>query len=309
DTRRARGGRGRPHGRRLREPARLARDQPGARLRDLRRVRLGPRAQRLAAGRRGQRALPRLARAEPRAPLPRLPPLHGPARPLHAARGAASAGAARGAPRGRRRAGGGARAAGERPRRQRARSCRGGAPPAALRRRDPRLGRGAGDAPRHARRARPRRLDDRRADRRPRRGVPGARAPEAPHPPLRRAAPRAARDRGPGRPPRAGRRTGAGHRPLPHPRRAARDGAPARALGLALTATLAAGAAAALRTAAEQGWIAAGFYRLVVRTAWDRFDAWLPLAAAAALAGAGLATIVRHWRKRPARGGLRAALA
>jgi len=83
----------------------------------------------------------------------------------------------------------------------------------------------------------------------------------------------------------------------------------ALALGLALAATLAAGAAAALRMAAEQGWIAAGFYRLVVRTAWDRFDAWLPFAAAAALAGAGLAAIVRRWRKRPARGGLRAALA
>ena len=82
----------------------------------------------------------------------------------------------------------------------------------------------------------------------------------------------------------------------------------ALALGLALTATLAAGAAAALRTADEQGWVAAGFYRLVVRTAWDRFDAWLPLAAAAALAGAGLAAIVRWWRKRPARAGLRAAL-
>ena len=83
----------------------------------------------------------------------------------------------------------------------------------------------------------------------------------------------------------------------------------ALALGLALAATLAAGAAAALRTAAEQGWIAAGFYRLVVRTAWDRFDAWLPFAAAAALAGAGLATIVRRWRRRAPRTGLRAALA
>ena len=83
----------------------------------------------------------------------------------------------------------------------------------------------------------------------------------------------------------------------------------ALALGLALAATLAAGAAAALRTAAEQGWIAAGFYRLVVRTAWDRFDAWLPFAAAAALAGAGLAAIVRRWRRRPPRTGLRPALA
>src|SRR5207247_2057531 len=165
-----------------------------------RRVRLGPRPQRLAARGRGQRALPRLARAEPRAPLPRLPPLHGPARPLHAARGAPSAGAARGAPRGRGRAGGPARAAA---RKRRARRRRGGAPPAALRRRDPRLGRGAGDVPRRPRRARRHRLDDRRADGRPRRGVPGARAPEAPLPPLRRAAPRAARDRGPGRAPRA----------------------------------------------------------------------------------------------------------
>jgi len=83
----------------------------------------------------------------------------------------------------------------------------------------------------------------------------------------------------------------------------------ALALGLALAATLAAGAAAALRTAAEQGWIAAGFYRLVVRTAWDRFDAWLPFAAAAALAGAGLAAIVRRWRRRPPPTGLRPALA
>ncbi len=83
----------------------------------------------------------------------------------------------------------------------------------------------------------------------------------------------------------------------------------ALALGLALAATLAAGAAAALRTAAEQGWIAAGFYRLVVRTAWDRFDAWLPFAGAAALAGAGLAAIVRRWRRRAPRTGLRAALA
>ncbi len=83
----------------------------------------------------------------------------------------------------------------------------------------------------------------------------------------------------------------------------------ALALGLALAATLAAGAAAALRMAAEQGWIAAGFYRLVVRTAWDRFDAWLPLAAAAALAVAALVQLVRWWRRRPAPTGLRAALA
>ena len=83
----------------------------------------------------------------------------------------------------------------------------------------------------------------------------------------------------------------------------------ALALGLALAATLAAGAAAALRTAAEQGWIAAGFYRLVVRTAWDRFDAWLPLAAAAALAAAALVQLLRWWRRRPPRTGVRAALA
>ncbi len=83
----------------------------------------------------------------------------------------------------------------------------------------------------------------------------------------------------------------------------------ALALGLALAATLAAGAAAALRTAAEQGWIAAGFYRLVVRTAWDRFDAWLPLAAAAALVVAALVQLLRWWRRRPPRMGLRAALA
>ena len=90
-------------------------------------------------------------------------------------------------------------------------------------------------------------------------------------------------------------------------RRLARD--LALALGLALAATLGAGAAAALRTAAEQGWLAAGFYRLVVRTAWDRFDAWLPFAAAATLAGAGLAAIVRRWRGLPPRTGLRPALA
>jgi len=83
----------------------------------------------------------------------------------------------------------------------------------------------------------------------------------------------------------------------------------ALALGLALAATLAAGAATALRTAAEQGWIAAGFYRLVVRTAWDRFDAWLPFAAAAALVVAALVQLVRWWRRRPAPTGLRAALA
>ena len=83
----------------------------------------------------------------------------------------------------------------------------------------------------------------------------------------------------------------------------------ALALAAALAITLAVAAGAALRVADEQGWIAAGFYRLVVRTAWDRFDAWLPLAAAAALVVAALVQLVRWWRRRPAPTGLRAALA
>src|SRR5438552_9124339 len=83
----------------------------------------------------------------------------------------------------------------------------------------------------------------------------------------------------------------------------------ALALAAALAITLAVAAGAALRVADEQGWIAAGFYRLVVRTAWDRFDGWLPLAAAAALAVAALVQLLRWWRRRPPRTGLRAALA
>ncbi len=72
-------------------------------------------------------------------------------------------------------------------------------------------------------------------------------------------------------------------------------------LGLGLALTLAAGAVVAVRTAGEQQWIAAGFYRLVVRTAWDRFDAWAPFVAAGALGVAVLAQIVRHWQVRPSR--------
>ena len=76
----------------------------------------------------------------------------------------------------------------------------------------------------------------------------------------------------------------------------------ARDLALALAAvlaiTLAVAAGAALRVADEQGWIAAGFYRLVVCTAWDRFDAWLPFAAAAALAVAALVQLVRRLRRQ-----------
>src|SRR5207247_10733334 len=59
--------------------------------------------------------------------------------------------------------------------------------------------------------------------------ISGARALEAPHPPLRRAAPRAARDRGPGSPPRPRRGADTGHRPLPDPRPPARNPAAARA--------------------------------------------------------------------------------
>jgi len=81
------------------------------------------------------------------------------------------------------------------------------------------------------------------------------------------------------------------------------------ALTGALAITLAVAARAALRIAAEQGWIAAGFYRLIVRTAWDHFDAWLPLAAAAALVVAALAQVVHWWRGRLAPTRLRGALA
>ena len=83
----------------------------------------------------------------------------------------------------------------------------------------------------------------------------------------------------------------------------------ALALAAALAITLAVAAGAALRVADEQGWIAAGFYRLVVRTAWDRFDAWLPLPAAAAFVGAALLQVVRWWRGRAAPTRLRGALA
>ena len=83
------------------------------------------------------------------------------------------------------------------------------------------------------------------------------------------------------------------------------------ALALAAAFAIALGVAArvALRVAAEQGWIAAGFHRLIVRTAWDRFDAWLPRVAAAALVAAALAQVVRWWRGRPAPTRLRGALA
>ncbi len=83
----------------------------------------------------------------------------------------------------------------------------------------------------------------------------------------------------------------------------------ALALAAALAITLAVAAGAALRVADEQGWIAAGFYRLVVRTAWDRFDAWLPLPTAAALVATALVQVVRRWRGRAAPTRLRGALA
>src|SRR5256712_7329628 len=83
----------------------------------------------------------------------------------------------------------------------------------------------------------------------------------------------------------------------------------ALALAAALASPLAVAAGAALRVADEQGWIAAGFHRLVVRTAWDRFDAWLSLRAAAALVGAALVQVVRWWRGRTAPTRLRGALA
>ena len=83
----------------------------------------------------------------------------------------------------------------------------------------------------------------------------------------------------------------------------------ALALAAALAITLAVAAGAALRVADEQGWIAAGFYRLVVRTAWDRFDAWLPLPTAAALVATALVQVVRWWRGRAAPTRLRGALA
>jgi len=83
----------------------------------------------------------------------------------------------------------------------------------------------------------------------------------------------------------------------------------ALALAAALAITLAVAAGAALRVADEQGWIAAGFYRLVVRTAWDRFDAWLPLPTAAALVATALVQVVRWWRGRAAPTWLRGALA
>ena len=75
----------------------------------------------------------------------------------------------------------------------------------------------------------------------------------------------------------------------------------ALALAVALALTLAAGAVMALRTATEQSWLPAGFYRLAVRTAWDRFDTWLPLAAGAALAVTALAQAIRRWQFRPSR--------
>src|SRR3989454_4494114 len=83
----------------------------------------------------------------------------------------------------------------------------------------------------------------------------------------------------------------------------------ALALAAALAITLAVAAGAALRVADEQGWIAAGFYRLVVRTAWDRFDAWLPIPTAAALVATALVQVVRWWRGRAAPTRLRGALA
>src|SRR5256712_5407210 len=83
----------------------------------------------------------------------------------------------------------------------------------------------------------------------------------------------------------------------------------ALALAAALAIALAVAAGAAVRVAAEQGGIPAGFHRLRVRTAWDHFEAWLPLAAAAALVVAALAQVVRWWRGRLAPTRLRGALA
>src|SRR2546428_12278928 len=83
----------------------------------------------------------------------------------------------------------------------------------------------------------------------------------------------------------------------------------ALALAAALASPLAVAAGAALRVGDGRGGVAAGFHRLVVRTAWDRFDAWLPLPAAAALVGAALVQVVRWWRGRAAPTRLRGALA
>ena len=74
-------------GRRLGQPARLARDEPRAGLRDVRRAAAGtPRARNWRAGRRPSTDafLDWLAAHRGR-PLRRLPPLHGAARPVHAA--------------------------------------------------------------------------------------------------------------------------------------------------------------------------------------------------------------------------------
>jgi arylsulfatase A-like enzyme len=61
------------------------------------------------------------------------------------------------------------------------------------------------------------------------------------------------------------------------------------ALAVALAAVLAAAVVAGWRAAAPEGWWADGFHRLVVDAIRDRFDAWVPAAAVAAMAvGLGL---------------------
>ncbi len=156
------------------------------RIRDVRR-RAAEREDADVGARRGDHAaVPPLARTEPRAPVPRLPPLHGRARPLHAVRRAATACARRdptGDPGGPRR-----RILAEDRRREAARADAGRGRPSAraLRGRDQGMGRRPRPAPRRAHAARARRLDRGARRRRSRRGVRGARAAHARLPPLRR---------------------------------------------------------------------------------------------------------------------------
>src|SRR5207245_148793 len=140
--------------------------------------------------------LPPLGRAEPRAPLPRLPPLHGRPRAVLAPRRVPAAGARWRTLRRRARAARGHRRASQLVGRAAARRRRGAAPPQPLRRRHPLLGLRAAATPRRAHGARRARLDHRRRDRRPRRGGPGARQADARPRPLRRAAARDAQRRG-----------------------------------------------------------------------------------------------------------------
>ena len=226
--------------RRLGQPARLARHEPGAGLRDLRRAAVGRGGD--ATGRTrdgGERRLPRLARATPAAPLRRLAPLHGAARSLHAAalRRAAAAG----------------RAPGDRPRLGRATS-RERASTGRTRRRSP------PDEIAHLRE-----LYDGEirgvGRRRSRRCSTGSRRSACATRPIvvvtadhgeefqehgrlthgshlyDETDPRAARHRRARHPGRPARRAGAGHRPLPDPRAPARARAASRASGADLLAT------------------------------------------------------------------------